>query len=75
MKSDPGEGLPTDWWATDDVATYLGVATSTVRAYLARHQMPGPDRRIGRMALWRPESIRDWHATRPFAKDADRADS
>jgi excisionase family DNA binding protein len=43
--------LPDDWWSTEDVAAYLGVGQSTVRAYLARKQMPSPDRRIGRMTL------------------------
>lgn len=57
--------LPDDWWTTDDVATFLGVTTSTVRAYLARQQMPAPDRRIGRMTLWMPSTIRDWNRDRP----------
>ena len=57
--------LPEDWWTTDDVATFLGVTTSTVRAYLAREQMPAPDRRIGRMTLWTPNTIRDWNGDRP----------
>lgn len=59
------KGLPEDWWTTDDVARYLSVTPSTVRAYLARKQMPEPDRRMGRMQLWRPASIENWHATRP----------
>lgn len=57
--------LPDDWWTTEDVATFLGVTTSTIRAYIARRQMPEPDRRIGRMMLWKPASIRAWHETRP----------
>lgn len=38
--------LPEDWWTTDDVAHHLSVTPSTVRAYLARKQMPEPDRRM-----------------------------
>ncbi len=57
--------LPDDWWTTEDAATFLGVTTSTLRAYLARKQMPPPSRRMGRMTLWRPEEIRRWSATRP----------
>lgn len=57
--------LPRDWWTTEHVATFLGVSSSTVRAYLARSQMPEPDRRIGRMQLWRPKTIRHWHEKRP----------
>lgn len=70
----PENPLPDDWWTTDDVATFLGVTTSTVRAYLARQQMPPADRRIGRMTLWRPETIRDWHADRP-SKDKSSPDA
>jgi predicted DNA-binding transcriptional regulator AlpA len=48
-----------------DVATYLDVAPSTIRAYVARGQMPEADRRIGREPVWRPETIRQWHNQRP----------
>lgn len=43
-----GVALPDDWWTIVDAAVFLGVAESTVRAYLAREQMPAPDHRIGR---------------------------
>lgn len=66
--------LPDDWWSTDDVASYLGVGTSTVRAYVARQQMPQPDRRIGRMQLWKPATIRAWHEARPTKKTTDAAE-
>lgn len=57
--------LPTDWWTISDVATYLGIAPSTVRSYLARSQMPEPDRHIGRTAVWKPKTIRAWNSRRP----------
>lgn len=57
--------LPEDWWSTENVATFLDVAMSTVSAYVARHQMPQPDRYIGRTRLWRPDTIREWQRTRP----------
>lgn len=60
-----GSDLPSDWWTTENVATALGVSASTIRAYLARNQMPAPDRTIGKMRLWRPDTIRNWHASRP----------
>jgi len=46
-------------------ATFLDVAPSTIRAYVARGQMPGADRRIGREPVWRPATIRKWHSQRP----------
>jgi hypothetical protein len=59
------EALPTDWWTTRDVAIFLDIAPSTIRAYVARGQMPEADRRIGREPVWRPETIRRWHSQRP----------
>lgn len=56
--------LPDDWWTTENVAAYLSISTSTVRAYLARDQMPQPDRKLGPMSLWRPETVREWAASR-----------
>jgi len=56
--------LPDDWWSTEDVSRFLDVAPSTVRAYVTRDQMPRPDRYIGRIRLWRPETIRTWHLSR-----------
>ena len=59
--------LPDDWWSSEDVATYLGVLPSSVRAYVTRGQMPPPDRFIGkkRIRLWKPETIKQWHQARP----------
>lgn len=63
--------LPRDLWTTEDVAAYLDVGTSTIRAYLARRQMPEPDRRIGRMAVWKPATIRRWAEQRRRKASAD----
>ena len=57
--------LPSDWWSTADVASYLGVSESTIRSYVAREQMPKPDRRIGSVGVWRPATIRKWDQQRP----------
>jgi hypothetical protein len=37
------EPVPRDWWTASDVATFLGIAPSTIRAYVARGQMPAAD--------------------------------
>ncbi|QDP95157.1 MerR family DNA-binding transcriptional regulator [Microlunatus elymi] len=68
----PGGDPPTDWWTTEDVANALGVSASTIRAYLARSQMPTPDRTMGNMRLWRPETIQEWHASRPRKRQAQK---
>jgi predicted DNA-binding transcriptional regulator AlpA len=59
------EGRPADWWLTDDVATFLGVSSSTVRAYVARKQIPALDGMFGRSPGWKPRTIQTWHAARP----------
>lgn len=46
-----------DWWTTEDVARHLGVATSTVRAYVARGQFPQAERRFGKTPVWRPATV------------------
>jgi Helix-turn-helix domain len=55
--------MAVSYWTVRDVANYLKVAESTVRAYLARGQMPEPDQRYGRTNLWRPATIESWRST------------
>jgi hypothetical protein len=62
--------LPTDWWTTADVLTYLKsvgvpITDATWRAYVARGQAPEPDRNFGRSPVWQPAKIREWQAARP----------
>ncbi len=67
------DALPSDWWTTRDVASFLGVTPSTIRAYVTRQQMPAADRRIGREPVWRPATIRKWHEQRPRTGGRDTA--
>lgn len=50
--------------STRDVAEVLGVAESTVRAYLSRGQMPPADGHFEGPPWWRPETIKRWRETR-----------
>ena len=43
-----------------DVAYLLNVKESTVRAYLARGQMPPATGRLGRTPWWAPRDIEPW---------------
>ena len=52
-------------WDTKAVAAYLGVSASTVRAYVARKQMPAPDLQLGGNWIWYAATIKEWHASRP----------
>jgi predicted DNA-binding transcriptional regulator AlpA len=51
-----------------DVAHRLGVTTSTVRAYMAREQMPAATGRIGRTPYWAPDDIEPWLTERVGAR-------
>lgn len=59
------DDLPDDWWTTEQVARFLNVTTSTLRAYQARGQMPAPDRKMGPLSLWKPSTIQAWDNDRP----------
>ena len=49
-------------WSVGEVAEYLGVQRSTVRAYAARQQMPAPDGRIGATPWWHSTTVTAWRA-------------
>lgn len=51
-------------WDVAAVAAELGVKPATVRAYMARGQMPTPDGRIGGSPWWFEETIIEWIPTR-----------
>ena len=58
------EPLPRDWWTASDVATFLGIVPSTIRAYVARGQMPAADsgrmprQSVGRGVHWHGDAVR-----------------
>jgi hypothetical protein len=56
---DPGAPLG-DWWTTRDVAKFLSIAKSTVRAYATRHKMPEPEAYVGATMLWPQQTIKEW---------------
>lgn len=64
------DGLPEDWWTTEDVLAFLRsagapVSRATWAAYVSRGQAPAPDRMFGRSPAWRPAAVRAWQASRP----------
>ena len=48
-----------------EVATYLGIMQSTVRAYMARKHMPEPDLYVGNTPVWHRATIEQWASQRP----------
>jgi predicted DNA-binding transcriptional regulator AlpA len=44
----------------DEVAESLGVSRRAIERERAAGRFPKPDMNIGRMPLWRPETIRAW---------------
>lgn len=51
-------------WSLKEVADFLGVEPSTVRAYNARSEMPPPDGRIGHSPWWWSSTIEGWERPR-----------
>jgi predicted DNA-binding transcriptional regulator AlpA len=66
MTSDRGEGRPPFaqierlTLRLDDVATTLGVSRRAIERERSAGRFPRPDLTIGRMPLWRVETIRRW---------------
>lgn len=52
-------------WSTAEVADYLGVKPRTVTQYRSRELLPEPDGYLGRTPWWQPDTIKQWHQTRP----------
>ena len=44
----------------DEIVDALGVSRRTLDRERSAGRFPRPDLRIGRMSLWRPETIRRW---------------
>lgn len=44
----------------EEIADMLGVSRSTIERERRKGRFPRPDLHIGRMPLWRPETIRQW---------------
>lgn len=47
-------------WRIKDVARTLGVSRATVERHRASGRLPKPDVTLGRMPMWRPETIQGW---------------
>ena len=57
-----GDALPVDRLALrlDEIAAALGVSRRAIERERSAGRLPKPDRTIGRMPLWRVETIRNW---------------
>ena len=60
----PGRGLPIQrlTYRIDDLAQALGVSRRILERERSAGRLLKPDLRIGRIPLWRIESVRDWIA-------------
>jgi hypothetical protein len=47
-------------WRLDEVARCLGLSRRSLERERAAGRFPPPYLTIGRMPLWRPETVRDW---------------
>lgn len=57
----PLDALAARWTVRlDEVAAALGVSRSVIERERRAGRFPKPDRTIGRIPLWKPETIRAW---------------
>jgi hypothetical protein len=47
-------------WRLADLSRALGVSRRALERERSAGRLPPPDLTLGRMPLWRPETIRDW---------------
>ena len=47
-------------WRLDAIAKALGISRRTLERERSAGRFPPPDLHIGKMPLWRPETIRRW---------------
>lgn len=57
MADHPAERLA---FRLDELAQALGISRRSIERERAAGRFPKPDLHIGRMPLWRPETIRRW---------------
>lgn len=60
-----GKKLPTDQLVIEDFAEALDVKLPTLRAYMARGQVPPPDGRLGDTPWWYRSTVEAHANTRP----------
>ncbi len=47
-------------WRLEDVARAFGISRRALERERSAGRFPKPDRTIGRMPLWMPDTIREW---------------
>jgi hypothetical protein len=52
--------IPRLTWRIGDIATALGISRRAIERERSAGRLPQPDTVIGRMPLWKPETIRAW---------------
>ena len=47
-------------WRLADIALALGISRRALERERSAGRFPRPDRLVGRMPLWKPDTIREW---------------
>jgi predicted DNA-binding transcriptional regulator AlpA len=56
----PDDTIPSLAYRLDELADALGVSRRTLERERSAGRFPKPDRKVGKMPLWSPETIREW---------------
>jgi predicted DNA-binding transcriptional regulator AlpA len=49
-------------WRLNDIVEATGLSRRTIERERSAGRFPRPDKKVGKMPLWRPETIREWVA-------------
>jgi predicted DNA-binding transcriptional regulator AlpA len=63
MDQSEGEGRGREGpllWGKQAIATALDISQRTLEREIAAGRFPRPDRRVGRLPRWKPETVRRW---------------
>lgn len=47
-------------WRKGDLVVRLGLSERTLDRMISARKFPRPDKRLGRLVFWRPETVRSW---------------
>ena len=53
-----------EWLTNTDIAKLSGLKVRTIYKYRERNTLPEPDHQIGKVPLWKKETVDNWLKTR-----------
>jgi predicted DNA-binding transcriptional regulator AlpA len=61
-----------DWLTSKEIAEQTGLKIDTIYTYRQRKTLPDPDHMIGRVPVWKQETIDEWNTHRSTIEIGDQ---